>query len=405
MTKLKYLILGAGPAGLTFARSLKDKGETDFVILERERQAGGLCRSADVDGKPLDIGGGHFLDVRRPKVCSFLFRFLPEDQWNIFERDSRIRIHGCEINHPFEANIWQLPADIQNKYLESIKKAGCNTGVPMPAKFTDWIRWKLGDEIADNYMLPYNSKMFSDTLDELGTYWLEKLPSVSYEETLLSVKEHRSFGTQPGHARFYYPKEYGYGEVFKRIADSMAGNIIYGSAVCEMSFANRTVKTDDGETYQADRIITTVPWTSMKLTDVSEELNSAVSSLKHSSVEIRYVPEDVCSSAHWIYIPDPECAYHRILCRSNFCPGSKGYWVETVKKRAAAYSGSPWRDNFAYMNEYAYPLNTIDKREHMAKIISEAKEYGITPLGRWGEHEHYNSDLVIEMAMELADNE
>ncbi len=77
MEKVKYLILGAGPAGLTFANMLKRKGEESFLILEKEKEAGGLCRSAEVDGSPLDIGGGHFLDVRRPKVCEFLFDFLP----------------------------------------------------------------------------------------------------------------------------------------------------------------------------------------------------------------------------------------------------------------------------------------------------------------------------------------
>ncbi|MBQ7166222.1 MAG: NAD(P)-binding protein, partial [Treponema sp.] len=64
----KYLILGAGPAGLALANSLLDRGETDFLVVEKEAEAGGLCRSRQVDGSPLDIGGGHFLDVRRPAV-------------------------------------------------------------------------------------------------------------------------------------------------------------------------------------------------------------------------------------------------------------------------------------------------------------------------------------------------
>ena len=70
---MKYLILGAGPAGLTYANRLKQKGISDFLVLEKEEDAGGLCRSAEIDGSPLDIGGGHFLDVRRPEVNDFLF--------------------------------------------------------------------------------------------------------------------------------------------------------------------------------------------------------------------------------------------------------------------------------------------------------------------------------------------
>ena len=73
----KVLILGAGPSGLTVANCLKKKGIYDFIVLEKEEVAGGLCRSVEVDGAPLDIGGGHFLDVRRPKVTEFLFQFMP----------------------------------------------------------------------------------------------------------------------------------------------------------------------------------------------------------------------------------------------------------------------------------------------------------------------------------------
>lgn len=77
MENVKYLILGAGPAGLSFANCLKQKGEESFLLLEKEAEAGGLCRSADVDEAPLDIGGGHFLDVQRPEVNRFLFGFMP----------------------------------------------------------------------------------------------------------------------------------------------------------------------------------------------------------------------------------------------------------------------------------------------------------------------------------------
>ena len=72
-----YVILGAGPSGLAFAHMLLDAGKTSFVVIEAEDEAGGLCRSVEVDGAPLDIGGGHFLDVKNTRVTDFLFRFLP----------------------------------------------------------------------------------------------------------------------------------------------------------------------------------------------------------------------------------------------------------------------------------------------------------------------------------------
>ena len=184
---MKYLILGAGPAGLTFANKLKQSGESSFLVLEREAEAGGLCRSMDVDGSPFDIGGGHFLDVRRPNVNEFLFGFMPEEEWDKYDRDSRIVVNGNEVNHPIEANIWQMKIEDQVEYLKSIAVAGCNTGKDMPHAFVDWIYWKLGAKVAEDYMIPYNQKMFSKELNQLGTYWLEKLPNVSFEETLQPI--------------------------------------------------------------------------------------------------------------------------------------------------------------------------------------------------------------------------
>lgn len=395
---MRYLILGAGPAGLTFARRLMDRGEKSFLVLEKEKNAGGLCRSVEVDGGPLDIGGGHFLDVRRPGVNEFLFRFLPKKEWRLFERDSRIEINGGYIGHPFEANIWQMDLDSQVEYLVSIARAGCNNGEPMPEKFTDWIRWKLGEKIARDYMLPYNQKMFAEELDHLGTYWLEKLPNVSFEETLRSCLTRRPYGTQPGHASFYYPVQYGYGEVWERMAQTMGEHILYEKAVTFLDAEKREVGVQSLEVYQADRIITTIPWTQFrKILGIPSSLAASLKSLKSSAVEIRYVPERLETKAQWIYVPDLSVPYHRILVRHNFSEGSRGYWLETRRERAKEAMGG----TYAYLNEYAYPLNTIGKPQVMEEALRFMRTKNIYGLGRWGEHSHYNSDLVAERAIRL----
>ena len=243
---MKYLILGAGPAGLTLAHRLQQLGETSFLILEKENVAGGLCRSVNVDNAPFDIGGGHFLDVKRPAVNSFLFGFMPIEEWDLYERNSQISINGNMINSPIEANIWQMDLENQIEYLKAIAIAGCNLGEEMPSRFIDWIYWKLGMKIAEDYMLPYNRKMFADELDELGTYWLDKLPNVSFDETLMSCLTHKAYGTQPGHTQFYYPKKYGYGELWLRMAEELREHIAYNQKVCGIDFTTKKVKTKDG---------------------------------------------------------------------------------------------------------------------------------------------------------------
>ena len=394
---MKYLILGAGPSGLVFANMLRKRGEDDFLVIEENDEAGGLCRSTETDKSPLDIGGGHFLDVRNPKVTDFVFSFMPEDEWDLYERDSRIDLYGDIIGSPIEANIWQLPEEKQKRYLDAIEVAGCNTGVAKPARFTDWIEWKLGKAIAEDYMLPYNRKMFGEDLDSLGTYWLEKLPNVSYEETRLSCINHKPYGTQPGHARFYYPKKYGYGEVFLRMADALGNRIHYNEKVTSIDYDNRIVN----GTYKADRIIVTIPWKSIdEHIGLPKKLTGNIDALKYSATVIEYENHDLDTKAHWIYYPDPKLSYHRILVRHNFCPGSKGFWTETNLTRFDKDTSDKAGKTY-FINKFAYPLNTIGKQELIGEVLEYACSKDIYGLGRWGEWQHFNSDVVMQRAMDL----
>ncbi len=389
-----YVILGAGPSGLTFAHRLLDEGEMSFVVIEAEEEAGGLCRSAEVDGAPLDIGGGHFLDVKNSRVTDFLFRFLPEDQWNSYSRITRIRMTGFDdIDYPFESHIYQLPEEEQAAVLDSIAKAGCVTGAPEPSRFSDWIRWKLGDRIAEIYMLPYNRKIWSVDLDDLGAYWLHKLPDVSYEQTLQSCCEKKPAGTVPAHGTFLYPKAFGYGEVWRRMGEKLGDHLYLDTKVASVDVETGTV---NGK-FRGKRIINTIPWPLwLELAALPGDVAEAVGCLRHTSVDVDYVSQNEVSDAQWIYVPDEDVSHHRLLCRNNFIAGARGGWTETNSAR----SGSPgeWRHH----NAFAYPLNTIAKPEEMELILSWARTNEVYGLGRWGEWEYMNSDVAVAHALDLA---
>ena len=206
----------------------------------------------------MDIGGGHFLDVRRPDVNEFLFRFMSENEWNLFVRNSKIKLKDKMIDHPIEANIWQLSIDEQIKYLTSIAKAGCTRGENKPEKFVDWILWKLGTEITNEYMIPYNT-----------------------------------YGIQPGHAQFYYPKKYGYGEIWKRMADTLGEHIAYNTQVKGIEFGNNIVFANDGRRIKGEKVITTIPWKELETLDnMPNELCNEIKKLKYSSLYIKYYKEN-----------------------------------------------------------------------------------------------------------------
>lgn len=394
MIQIRYCILGAGPSGLTFAHALKRAGITSFVVLEQATEPGGLCRSAMVDGAPLDIGGGHFLDVRRQAVLDFLFQFMPRPEWVEHRRVAKVRLRGHEVDHPLESHLWQLPEALQREYLESIAAAGCVTGQPAPESFADWVQWKFGRRIAEDYMLPYNRKMWCRPLEQLGTYWLHKLPNVSYEETLESCRRRATVGTLPAHGTFLYPREHGYGEVWRRLGAALADHLVTGCPVQRVDPASRIVN----GAYRYEHLISTIPWPHWRSWGgLPAEVEAAVASLVHTSVDVDYIPDNVPTDSHWTYEPAEDVTFHRLLLRHNFCRGARGHWTETN----AARNGTA--RNFRHRNEYAYPVNTRGKPEAVALITRWAQANGITSLGRWGTWEHMNSDVAVDLALKAAE--
>jgi protoporphyrinogen oxidase len=395
MTFKKFVIFGAGPSSLVLAHSLINAGvpREQIVVIEKENVAGGLCRSVDVDGAPLDRGGGHFLDVRRQEVLDFVFRFMPREEWSLFDRISKIRLRGKEIDHPLEGNLWQFPVEDQADYLESIATAGSVRGESMPKSFAAWINWKLGERIAQEYMLPYNRKIWSMDPDELGTYWLYKLPNVSFRETLLSCLEGKPMGALPAHGIFLYPKKFGYGEVWRRMGEALGDSLVRN---CEMESIDLEKRIVNGR-WQAETIVSSIPWACwVGRADLPSHVLDDIKSLKNASINVDYSPQTIDNPSHWIYEPDESISYHRILLRSNFAMNARGHWTETNAQRSKPPNG------VRFHNEYAYPINTLGKPQAVARILDWAADHDIVGMGRWGRWEHMNSDVAVAEAMKVA---
>jgi hypothetical protein len=105
----------------------------------------------------------------------------------------------------------------------------------------------------------------------------------------------------------------------------------------------------------------------------SAALATNVTKLVHIPIDVDYHAETLHGDAHWIYDSHEKKESHRIVCRSNFCSGSRGYWMETNSTRSAAKAG------WFHRNEFA-------------------RERSIYPLGRWGTWEHMNSDVAAKLA-------
>src|SRR5947209_10267934 len=95
------VVIGAGPAGLTAAYELGKRGE-QALVLEADRQVGGISRTVERDGWRFDIGGHRFF-TKVKEVESLWHEILPDEDFLLRPRMSRIYYDGKYFDYPLKA--------------------------------------------------------------------------------------------------------------------------------------------------------------------------------------------------------------------------------------------------------------------------------------------------------------
>ena len=73
------------------------------------------------------------------------------------------------------------------------------------------------------------------------------------------------------------------------MGNKLENKIIYNTSVVELDCINNIITCDNGESYQAEKIITTIPWKSYKnIKGMPEILIKSISRLKHSTIQTEY---------------------------------------------------------------------------------------------------------------------
>lgn len=400
MRTLDYVILGAGVSGVVFARLLQLSGVERFLVLEAEDAPGGLCRSADVGGHVFDTGGGHFLCSRHPDVYGFLFRHLSRDAFNRYDRVSGINIDGYRVDYPLESNVWQLPASLGAQYLASIQANGEARGRPAPTDFEGWVRWKLGDLIAERYMLPYNRKIWGMEPSELDIDWLHKIPRLDVAAIARACATRTNTPDYfPSHQYFYYPKRGGFQTLFDALFEPIRSQVVLGEPAQRVERQGETLVVNGR--YRARRVINTVPWHALADSPIFDTATrEAVGRLtaSHLVVSLHEGPSE--PRTHWVYEPDETLAHHRMFFPRNFAPHSApaGLTRETNGRRFVAGT-----DALAVAhNRYAYPVPVLGWARTIAAVLAHVEPRGVYGLGRWGQWQYFNSDVCVHEAMRLA---
>jgi len=423
------LIIGAGLAGLSTAYHLHDR---PYRVVEKEKEAGGLCRSYRMDGFTFDWTG-HLLHFRQPAIRELVERLLA-GQLEQHSRRSYIYSHKTYTEYPYQVNTHGLPPDVVRECLMGFiatLTAPPSTLKPEERSFKQWILESLGEGFAKHFMVPFNEKLWQVPLEELTSDWVSWLvPKPELKDVIngaLGIKD-KAFGYNPS---FLYPRQGGIGALPSAFLAGVK-DIVYGSELMEVDTTRRRAVFRDGRTEPYETLVSTMPVPELvrRCADLPNAIREAAAGLRCASVyNINLgVARERVSDKHWIYFPEREYPFYRAGFPMNFSPalgrpGCSSLYVEVshqpdavtppadlIKQvRAGLERAGIFRpdDEIVVADvkdiRYAYVLFDKHRARALPAVLAELESRGIHSIGRYGRWEHTSMEDAIAQGKQLAE--
>jgi len=307
MKNVKYLILGGGISGISTAVFLGK--EEDYLILEKEEELGGYCRTVFQDGFTWDFSG-HFFHFKNEEIKNLIFKNIDPNIVLQIDKKSSIIYKDKFINFPFQKNIGDLDKE---EFIECLYDFYNKKNESDPKNFLEWVYQNLGEGITNKFVKPYNEKLYACELSDLDINAMGRFfPKVSLDEIIDSLKNKKDTSYNN---KFYYPKT-GAITYVNSLLENVDKNKIYkNESVIRIDRRSKVVETDKG-LYNYEYLITSLPLDRFLTLSESNYDPEIYSSNKVLVFNLGFnLPS--YNPYHWIYIPSNEICFYRVGFYNN----------------------------------------------------------------------------------------
>ena len=435
----EFLIIGAGPTGIGAALRLCELGSTDWLVVDREREAGGLsCSVTDDNGFTWDMGG-HVQFSHYESFDKYMDLALGADGWLHHQRESWVWMADRFVPYPFQNNLHRLPPELRWKCIQGLLAVYAQPKGAKPAHFQDWIDLTFGPGLADVFLNPYNFKVWAHPLETMTAKWVGERVSVPPIERVLKAicleKDDVSWG--PNNT-FRFPKYGGTGAVWRALAARLPSqNLRLGVGVAQIDAKRRQVRLATGELLNYRHLISTLPLDILAHMVEDPALIDAAEGLPHSSTHVIGIgltgkPPPHLTTKCWMYFPESNCPFYRVTLFSNYSPNnvpdpaiqwslmaevseSKFKPVDSNKVVEQTIDGmlatrliesrgdviSMWHRRL----DYGYPTPGLQRDAALAVLFPKLERDGIYSRGRFGawKYEVSNQDHSYAQGREIVD--
>jgi protoporphyrinogen oxidase len=206
-------------------------------------------------------------------------------------------------------------------------KASANGHGRNAANFREWILETFGEGIADAFMFPYNTKVWTTPLEQMSKSWIgERVSVVDFKRLLENVLLERDDVAWGPNNKFKFPLHGGTGEIYRRMASCFPQKVHQRKELAEVDPKRHTVSFTDGTGDKYDVLISTAPLDllvqGMKSADAS--LLEATHDLQHNNLLVVGIglKKKIETGRCWIYFTDKEMPCYRATYFSHYSPNN-----------------------------------------------------------------------------------
>ena len=290
------LILGGGITGLATASFL---GDADCLVIERDAQCGGYCKTTLRNGFVWDYSG-HFFHFRHPDIKDYVMAHMACEVLEV-QKITDIDYRGRIIDFPFQYNIDQLEKADFIACLLDLYQAKTSD----PQNFKEYVKSSMGAAIADRFLIPYNEKLYATDLNHLDADAMRRFfpPPLRFDQMMERLARKQAYVSYNDH--FIYPVGGSIEFVRSLMKRVHHGKIRTQTTLVGLDLEQKVAYTDTGR-IAFSRLVTTLPFD--QLLRLTGEEPTEFTSNQVAVFNLGF-DRPTAIRSHWRYYPGPEVFY------------------------------------------------------------------------------------------------
>ncbi|MBW4509773.1 MAG: FAD-dependent oxidoreductase [Scytonematopsis contorta HA4267-MV1] len=447
-TSKPIYILGAGPAGLAAAYTLRKQGKS-VVVVERDNRVGGLAKSIEYQGFILDYGPHRFYTKIAP-VLQLWDEVLGKEQVTV-KRLTRIYYGNKYFNYPLKAfeAVFALGFMETTKILTSYITARLFPN-NNPKNFAEWVTARFGKRLFEIFFEGYTEKLWGIPCTDISADWAaQRIKGLSLIKAIKTAVLGNDGKVKNLIDQFQFPR-LGSGQLYEKIREYLEQQnqvILLNTEVVQLHHENFKVtevtlknrQTGEESTVECGDVISSVPISYLLGNMISPAPHSkvvhAARSLKFRNTILVYLiveGKDLFPD-NWLYINDPTVKLGRItnfrnwspemlanqyqtpLCCEYWCNFDEPMWQQSDAELLAQAERELRKIKLMH-NEYVsagfvvrlpktYPIYAGDYKNSLSTIQDYLQNFdNLQLIGRYGAFKYNNQDHSLLMGIFAAEN-